>query len=113
MRGVDASAAAATHLARSPRYASCSWTSASLQENPFPIFDANDDTGAIVHAVVVTGIDGEDAVAPGNVPGILQRVAQGAAKCLAAWLRFFQCLGNRALQQHVRVPRVAAERGPG
>src|ERR1700681_904484 len=91
------------------RYASCYWTSASLNQDPFPVFDTDDDTGTIVHAVVISGTDAEYAVACGNVLGILQRVAQRAAKRLAARLSFFQCLGNSALQQQVCVPRVAAK----
>src|SRR5438477_5497990 len=91
------------------RYASCSWTSASLNQDPFSVFDTDDDTRTIVHAVVITGTDAEYAVACGNILGILQRVAQRAAKRLAPWLGFFHCLGNRALQQQVCVPRVAAK----
>src|ERR1700692_1299167 len=85
---------------------------ASSNQDPFPVFDTDDDTGTIVHAVVVTGIDAEHTVASGNVLGILQRVAQCAAKGPGAWLSLFQCLGNRALQQHVRVPCVAAKGRP-
>src|SRR6202171_5817355 len=85
---------------------------ASFSQNPLPVFDADDDAGTIVHAVVVTGIDAEHAVARGNVIGILQRVPQCAAKWLAARLALFQGFGNRALQQYVRVPRMAAEGRP-
>src|SRR6476646_824628 len=69
----------------------------SFAQHPLAVLDLDDDAGAVVHASVVGRAHVENAIAPGDVLGVFERVAQRRAKFLRARLRLFQSLGYRPL----------------
>src|SRR5262249_8387620 len=81
----------------------------SLGEDPLATVDLDHRPRAVVEAVVLVGGHREDAVRGDELFRVLECIAQRKAEFLRAGLRLLERFGNRAREQQIGIPRVAAE----